>query len=251
VTTYDTTGNGDGLRIDDLARLSGTTVDTIRFYQREGLLPPSERQGRAMLYGQEHVERLERIKDLQARHFSLKAIKALAEEGRLSILDRLFGADERTYTRQELVAQAGIDEALVGELEAIGLLGDPQLHGALAYDGDDLAVLSCMQASMGRGMPKAVAVALSRLYFEQMAELQRQLFDIFATGGIGLGPVLSDQDLDAFRTLAANDIDAFLGDSCVLLEYLHRRGVQRLVVQAMALADRVAPGTDGQLASGS
>jgi ABC-type amino acid transport substrate-binding protein len=79
-----------------------------------------------------------------------------------------------------------------------------------------------------------------------MASLRQELFDIFAVGGTGLGPALSDTELDAFRTLAANDIDAFLEDSCVLLEYLHRRGVQRLVVQAMGWADRVeSSGTEG------
>ena len=34
------------MRIDDLAHESGLTVDTIRYYQREGLLPPGEREGR-------------------------------------------------------------------------------------------------------------------------------------------------------------------------------------------------------------
>jgi hypothetical protein len=49
-------------RIDDLAQRAGITVDTIRYYQREGLLPPAERAGRANLYTGEHLARLERIK---------------------------------------------------------------------------------------------------------------------------------------------------------------------------------------------
>jgi len=76
-----------------------------------------------------------------------------------------------------------------------------------------------------------------RLYHEQMVELDRKLFDTFSIGGIGLEPTLDEDDLDAFRTLAGNDIDAFLDDSCVVLEYLHRRGVQQLVLEAMRLAD--------------
>ncbi|MHB8329461.1 MAG: MerR family transcriptional regulator [Acidimicrobiales bacterium] len=229
--------NEDGWRIDDLARRSGATVDTIRFYQREGLLPPAERRGRSLAYGPEHLERLERIRDLQARHFTLKAIRALAEEGRLGLLDRLFGAEERALARPDLVAESGLDDDMVAELEAIGLLGPPELHGAIAYDGDDLAVLSSVRGSLERGMPRAVAVALARLYLGHMVSLQQQLFTTFAVGGTGLGPALSDEDLDAFRTLAANDIEAFLSDSCVMLEYLHRRGVQRLVVQALGWAD--------------
>lgn len=231
--------DGAGWRIDDLARLSGTTVDTVRFYQREGLLPPATRRGRSLVYGQQHLERLERIRDLQARHFTLKGIRALAEEGRLQMLDRLFAPEQRSFTREELVRESGLDPVVADQLEEAGLLAAPEQHGALAYDGDDLAMLSSMRASLDRGMPAGVAVFLVRLYHEQMAELDRKLFDTFAIGGTGLGPKLDEEQLDAFRTLAGNDIDAFLDDSCVVLEYLHRRGVQRLVLEAMRLADAV------------
>lgn len=232
-------GDGAGWRIDDLARLSGTTVDTVRFYQREGLLPPATRRGRSLVYGQDHLERLERIRDLQARHFTLKGIKALAEEGRLQMLDRLFAPEQRSFSRDELVRESGIDPAVADQLEEAGLLATPEQHGALAYDGDDLAMLSSMRASLDRGMPAGVAVFLVRLYREQMEELGRKLFDTFSIGGTGLGPKLDEEQLDAFRTLAGNDIDAFLDDSSVVLEYLHRRGVQRLVLEAMRLADAV------------
>ena len=242
------TSAGGSWRIDDLARLAGTTVDTIRFYQREGLLPPTERRGRSQAYGPAHLDRLERIRDLQARHFTLKAIRALAEEGRLQLLDQLFGEEERTFTRDEVVADSGLAPALFVELEAACVLGTPEEHGALAYDGEDLAVLSSIGESIARGMPAAVAVALARLYEGHMAGLRQELFAIFAVGGTGLGPALSDEDLDVFRTLAANDIDSFLADSCVLLEYLHRRGVQRLVVQAMGWADAAEAAGRGESA---
>lgn len=229
----------DGWRIDDLARLSGTTVDTVRFYQREGLLPPATRRGRTMVYGPDHLARLERIRELQARHFTLKGIRALAEEGRLQMLDRLFSGRRRSLTREEVIAESGLEPEMVAELEAAGVLVTPELHGALAYDGDDLAVLSAMRASVSRGMPVAVAVFLVRLYARHMAALHRDLFETFSIGGSGMEPELSEDDLDGFRTLAGNGIDDFLEESCMLLDYLHRRGVQRLVMEAMRLADVV------------
>lgn len=233
-------GDQSSYRIDDLARLSGTTVDTIRFYQREGLLPPAERHGRSLVYGPQHLERLERIRDLQARHFTLKAIRALAEEGRLRILDRLFGAEHRSLTWAELLAEADVDAALGHELQQVGLLATPEEHGSLAYDGDDLTVLSAVRGWLDRGMPKPVVLVLARLYQSHMTALREELFAVFRVGGSGLGPSLSDEDLDAFRTLAANDIDVFLEDSCALLEYAHRRGVQRLVVEAMEWGARAS-----------
>lgn len=229
----------EGWRIDDLARLSGTTVDTVRFYQREGLLPPATRRGRTLVYGPDHLERLERIRELQARHFTLKGIRALAEEGRLQMLDRLFSGRRRSLTREEVVAESGLEPVTVAELEGAGLLVAPELHGALAYDGDDLAVLSAMRASISRGMPVAVAAFLVRLYDRHMDALHRDLFETFSIGGSGMEPELSEDDLDGFRTLAGNGIDDFLEESCMLLDYLHRRGVQRLVMEAMRLADVV------------
>jgi len=49
-------------RIDELAHEAGVTVDTIRYYAREGLLTAPERSGRHKLYGSAHLERLGRIR---------------------------------------------------------------------------------------------------------------------------------------------------------------------------------------------
>ena len=53
------------------------SVDTIRFYQKRQLLPPPRRDGRIAWYGADHVERLQRIKDLQRQGFSLAVIRRL------------------------------------------------------------------------------------------------------------------------------------------------------------------------------
>lgn len=234
------TETAGGWRIDDLARRSGTTVDTIRFYQREGLLPPAERRGRSLLYGPAHLERLERIRDLQARHFSLKAIRSLAEEGRLQLLDQLFKSETVSYTREQLQAESALEPALFDELEAAGLVGPPELHGALAYDAEDLRVLTTLRESMARGTPRSVVVVLARTVRDAMAGLEQQWYEIFSVGGAGLEPALSDHDLDEFRTLAGNNIETFLGDSTALLTYMHRRGIQRMVVQALASGELTA-----------
>ena len=69
-------------RIDDLARATNTTVDTIRYYAREGLLPAGTRSGRVTLYGPDHKERIEHIRELQQRRFSLSAIRAIVNSDR-------------------------------------------------------------------------------------------------------------------------------------------------------------------------
>src|SRR2546430_13453341 len=62
-------------RIEQLARASGMAVDTIRFYQGKGLLESPRREGRVTWYGDGHLERLQRIRDLQQRGFTLTVIR--------------------------------------------------------------------------------------------------------------------------------------------------------------------------------
>ena len=71
------------IRIDELARRSGLTVDTIRFYQREGLLPPAARAGRAKVYGQDHLDRLA---GCDAR-FDILHFEEVSEEGEEETFD--------------------------------------------------------------------------------------------------------------------------------------------------------------------
>jgi DNA-binding transcriptional MerR regulator len=71
-----------------LAQRSGLTVDTIRYYQGLGLLDPPRREGRTAVYDSGHLERLERIRTLAERGFSLKAIGSLLEAGDASESDR-------------------------------------------------------------------------------------------------------------------------------------------------------------------
>jgi len=62
-------------RIEQLARAAGVAVDTIRFYQGKGLLDAPRRDGRVTWYGDAHMERLRRIRELQQRGFTLTVIQ--------------------------------------------------------------------------------------------------------------------------------------------------------------------------------
>jgi DNA-binding transcriptional MerR regulator len=67
------------MTIDELARRTGMTVRNIRAHQSRGLVPPPEVRGRTGFYGEEHRERIELIKELQADGFNLEAIRRLLE----------------------------------------------------------------------------------------------------------------------------------------------------------------------------
>jgi DNA-binding transcriptional MerR regulator len=87
-----------GLRIEALARAAGVSTRNIRAYQSLGLLAPPTLVGRVGYYGPAHAERLHAIARLQARGFSLAAVRALFDAraaGRT--LDELLGSDTRRH----------------------------------------------------------------------------------------------------------------------------------------------------------
>lgn len=73
----DTPGQDPGYRLIELAARSGVSARTIRFYQSVDVLPRPDRNGRAAIYREEHLERLRLIAELRDRGFTLGAIRDL------------------------------------------------------------------------------------------------------------------------------------------------------------------------------
>jgi Cd(II)/Pb(II)-responsive transcriptional regulator len=66
------------MKIGDLARRTGCPVESIRFYEREGLLPePARTAGNYRLYGRDHVERLSFIRNCRLLDMTLDEIRQL------------------------------------------------------------------------------------------------------------------------------------------------------------------------------
>ena len=66
------------MQIGALARQTGCPIQTIRFYEQEGLLPPPSRSaGNFRLYGDAHVERLLFIRRCRSLDMTLDEIRVL------------------------------------------------------------------------------------------------------------------------------------------------------------------------------
>ncbi len=66
------------IRIGELARRTGCEVVTIRYYEKEGLLPrPARSGGNFRIYGEEHVERLQFIRHCRSLDMTLGEIRLL------------------------------------------------------------------------------------------------------------------------------------------------------------------------------
>jgi DNA-binding transcriptional MerR regulator len=62
--------------ISDLARLTGISVRTIRYYLAQGLIPASGESGPGAHYGAGHLGRLQLVRRLQQQHLPLAEIRA-------------------------------------------------------------------------------------------------------------------------------------------------------------------------------
>jgi DNA-binding transcriptional MerR regulator len=227
-------------RIDELAQKAGLTVDTIRYYSREGLLAPPERSGRHKLYGPDHLDRLIRIKDLQGQRFSLAAIKAFLDVDRPGI-EGIFATQGREYSVDDLVERSGLDPALVQRLCAVGLLADPVALGHELYDDSDLGLLRAVKELQDIGMTEEILVALGEIYVRHFVALQADVHGMLAGNDRDWDP---DELVAIQRRLTANSARMIPAVDRVL-NYVHQRTIQRLTLEAVATAEATRTGIGG------
>lgn len=66
------------MKIGELARATQTQVETIRYYEREGLLPQTARtDGNYRIYGQPHIERLSFVRHCRSLDMTLDEVRTL------------------------------------------------------------------------------------------------------------------------------------------------------------------------------
>lgn len=197
-----------GYRVEELAERCGLTVDTIRFYQTRGLLPPPAREGRHAVYDDGHVERLERVRALKGQGFSLELIRRTLD-GELDVAEQALagalaadagsGEADEPLTREQLAERAGVPETLLEALEREGLLvpgtGEP------AYDTGDLAAVQAGSALLQAGLPLSELLALAREHDQAMRAVAERAVDLFARfvrdPALGLAADGGDEPRDA------------------------------------------------------
>jgi len=106
------------MKIGELAKAAGTTVETVRYYEKEGLLPAPDRgDNNYRSYGPQHVDRLRLIRNCRALDMTQEEIRAIlqladshaADCGPINdIFDaHIIHVDERIAELTQLKAQLG------------------------------------------------------------------------------------------------------------------------------------------------
>lgn len=120
------------MKIGQLAEQTGVHVESIRFYQRLGLVPqPPRARGSVRRYGAEALDRLRFIKRAQALGFSLSEVKLLLG---------LSAGEHCAETREVAKEKAKLVERKIADLRA--------MQGALQK-----LIRACDAGGRGRGCP--------------------------------------------------------------------------------------------------
>jgi len=172
-------------RVEEIAARAGLRVDTIRFYQFRGLLPRPRREGRAAFYDDAHLERLRRIRGFVDQGFTLAQIKRLLEREDESedrpLLEALVEerVGERTFSRAELAAEAGIPEELIGAAEASGLVQPLQIEGQERFGAADRDMARAALRILDAGFPLNELLALAVQHARSVQEVAERAIDLF------------------------------------------------------------------------
>lgn len=118
------------LTIGQVARRAQVSADSIRFYEREGLVAPAKRSASGYrLYTEEAVRRLDFIKHAQQCGFSLVEIRELLEmrTGGNSCCGDVYrvAAEKKLQLERKIQALTAMSEALGGLIEICSRDGKP------------------------------------------------------------------------------------------------------------------------------
>ena len=194
-------------RMEELARLAGITVRTLRFYRERKLIPPPRREGRIAWYDDHHLARLRTIAALLERGHTLTGIAELAEaldHGRdvADVLGVTPPEEEPVrLTPEELAAR------FEGQVTPENLAAALDL-GYLGTDGDEIVhisrrLLDVSSALVREGIPLAEVLTAGRRVREHVDAMADMFADLVLRHA-------DESDLPRLRPLARSVVEAEL-----------------------------------------
>ena len=89
--------------ISVVAKMIGVHAQTLRYYEREGLISPSRSAGRIRLYSMRDIEKLQRVKTLMDE----LGVNLAGVEIILNLMDRIADMESRMKAMEQELGQSG------------------------------------------------------------------------------------------------------------------------------------------------
>lgn len=181
----------DGLMtLEQLTGRVQMSVRTVRFYTTRGLVPPPIRRGRSGYYTEDHIARIELVRELSAHGFNLSAIERYVARIPLdaspqtialhrTLLAPWLAEQPETMSRRELHRQAGraVSEEELDTLHALGIVTGVE-HGRFEVASAHLPVGIAL---LDLGMPLDAALAAQDIFTRHGREVAEELTELFRT----------------------------------------------------------------------
>jgi DNA-binding transcriptional MerR regulator len=176
-------------RVEQLAASCDVSVDTVRFYQSRGLLPQPEREGRLAWYGDEHAERIRRIRELQGKGLTLAAIGRVLDgdltagdadlAAAVAVARGESGGPTATLTLDELSSASGVPASLIQAVEREGIAVGRRIDGEVRYSTPDVEVVRTALRLLEYGLPVGELLGLARDADAALRALAVRAVDLF------------------------------------------------------------------------
>lgn len=174
-------------RVEQLAAACDVTVDTIRYYQSRGLVPPPEREGRVAWYGDRHADRIREIRGLRAKGLTLAAIARVLSDGRDPDADLAAAVEaargeidpDELLTLEGFASRSGVPASLIQAVEREGIKLGRTVDGEERYTASDIDMVRGALRLLEYGLPLGELLTLARDTNEAMVALADRAVELF------------------------------------------------------------------------
>lgn len=236
------TSTGEEFTVDELASRAQMTVRNVRAYASRGLIDAPRLAGRTGYYNREHLQRLQLIRQLLERGFTLGAVEKAIQNAPhhaaghtldlMTILDLPDEGDAEIMSREDLAALAGVerDDALIESMVGLGLVEKLDAKSVRLVEP---AVVRAGASAVNLGLTPETVISLFPLLQDHLRtiadtfvrEVVADLIQPFIDAGMpekewqriidlvdGLLPIASQVTLGIFRSEFRKSIEVEIGE---------------------------------------
>jgi len=175
-------------RVEQLAAACDVSVDTVRYYQTRGLVPPPAREGRVAWYDDRHAERIREVRELRRQGLTLAAIERVLGDG-LDPADADLAvaiAAARGEARQDelltldgFASRSGVPASLIQAVEREGIELGRTVDGEVRYTAADIDMVRGALRLLEYGLPLGELLSLARDTNDAMVALAGRAVELF------------------------------------------------------------------------
>ena len=204
-------------RVEQLAAACDVSVDTVRYYQSRGLVPPPVREGRVAWYEESHAERIREVRALRGKGLTLAAISRVLGDG-LERPDADLAAavsaargetdPDELLSLEDFASRSGVPASLIQAVEREGIKLGRTVEGEERYTASDIDMVRGALRLLEYGLPLGELLSLARDTNDAMVRLAGRAVELFdehvrkpIIDTAGSAEAAAEQLVEAFDTL--------------------------------------------------